>query len=307
VTVKAEFWATREDLLRGYLERGTGLREAAMLIGATYPATEAKARRLGIWPRQKTATEVASASEWVLAGYEGEEELRLSGGLDVTPHALILEHPDPVESRHLTKSEQRVMKRALRGSTRLIAEGGEAAAKPIAADSRDEEKRVGGGDTECWFCTICRTMTLLAKAEAGECCVEPRREDCPTGLMVSPSEEGGIDGDQIPRFVDDPSALGERVKPKRITRPKPPKLVLSEPAEAADNGAKMVIQLDASPAPTKKREWDFPPPGGCLFPFGDVGRPGFGFCSEPVVKTGVPYCREHIQRVYGRGVTREEV
>lgn len=31
----------------------------------------------------------------------------------------------------------------------------------------------------CWFCRVCETLTLLAKAEAGECCRTPRRDDCP--------------------------------------------------------------------------------------------------------------------------------
>lgn len=32
---------------------------------------------------------------------------------------------------------------------------------------------------ECWFCDTCKTLTLLAKAQRGECAVEPRRKDCP--------------------------------------------------------------------------------------------------------------------------------
>lgn len=35
----------------------------------------------------------------------------------------------------------------------------------------------------CWFCPICETMTLLERAERGECAVEPRRRDCPLDVL----------------------------------------------------------------------------------------------------------------------------
>ena len=355
-----EFWATREGPLRDYLAAGISLRLAAEAIGASLAATERKARRLGIWRRQKPATEPASASEWVLAGYEGEEGLRLSGGQEIAPREVLID-------RKLTERERQVLKRSMQ----LVAAGeakphpdleklpklrkpaktkgyrgfeskaayeahysdernyaseipameaysAEADAERNAADAeplppyrdpvddaaevveRLRQERAASEEawsptsdneltsTECWFCPICKTMTLLVEAEAGKCCVEPRHKDCPTGLMVPPGEEGGIDADQIPP------------KRKRTARPKPPKLVLSEPVEAVDT--KTMVQLTADEAP-KKRMWDFPPPGGCLFPHGDVGRPGFGFCAEPVVATGAPYCSQHVQRVYGKGMT----
>jgi hypothetical protein len=31
----------------------------------------------------------------------------------------------------------------------------------------------------CWFCPVCQIMTLLAKAEKGECCKTPRLPNCP--------------------------------------------------------------------------------------------------------------------------------
>ena len=30
-----------------------------------------------------------------------------------------------------------------------------------------------------WFCPVCTAMTLLSRAEHGECCQEPHRADCP--------------------------------------------------------------------------------------------------------------------------------
>jgi hypothetical protein len=37
----------------------------------------------------------------------------------------------------------------------------------------------------CWFCPVCEIMTLLDKAEGGECCCVPRRPDCPLPAPVS--------------------------------------------------------------------------------------------------------------------------
>ena len=85
MSVKRKTWVGQEDLLRGYLEQGMTLRQAAEAIGATYSATKAKARRLRIQSEdgmgQSCPTEAASASEWVLAGYEAENDLGPSGGL----------------------------------------------------------------------------------------------------------------------------------------------------------------------------------------------------------------------------------
>jgi len=39
--------------------------------------------------------------------------------------------------------------------------------------------------------------------------------------------------------------------------------------------------------------WGFPPYGHCVFPFGDVSRPNFSFCGEPVIQEGKPYCPTH--------------
>jgi hypothetical protein len=36
----------------------------------------------------------------------------------------------------------------------------------------------------CWFCHVCKTMTLLVRAERGECAVEPRPDNCPTLAMI---------------------------------------------------------------------------------------------------------------------------
>ena len=38
----------------------------------------------------------------------------------------------------------------------------------------------------CWFCPVCETMTLLERAERGECAVEPRRRDCPLASAKAP-------------------------------------------------------------------------------------------------------------------------
>jgi GcrA cell cycle regulator len=41
----------------------------------------------------------------------------------------------------------------------------------------------------------------------------------------------------------------------------------------------------------------FPPRGACVYPFGDVGRPDFHFCGEPV-KEDKPYCALHYRVIY---------
>lgn len=49
------------------------------------------------------------------------------------------------------------------------------------------------------------------------------------------------------------------------------------------------------------RQWftPFPPRGCCVFPFGDPGGPGFGFCGAPV-GAGEAYCARH-RRLCHRG------
>jgi hypothetical protein len=46
----------------------------------------------------------------------------------------------------------------------------------------------------CWFCPVCATLTLLAKAQDGECCIEPRRDDCPLRASRKPVEGGRAAG-----------------------------------------------------------------------------------------------------------------
>jgi DNA-binding CsgD family transcriptional regulator len=43
----------------------------------------------------------------------------------------------------------------------------------------------------------------------------------------------------------------------------------------------------------RQRFVPFPPAGHCVFPFGDVGEPGFGYCADPVREAGQPYCAPH--------------
>lgn len=42
---------------------------------------------------------------------------------------------------------------------------------------------------------------------------------------------------------------------------------------------------------------EFPPPGRCVFPFGDPGKPDFSFCGEHAEPSG-PYCYGHHRRCY---------
>jgi hypothetical protein len=36
------------------------------------------------------------------------------------------------------------------------------------------------GDILTWWCPACKTLTLLEQALAGQCCQEPRPDNCPT-------------------------------------------------------------------------------------------------------------------------------
>lgn len=37
----------------------------------------------------------------------------------------------------------------------------------------------------------------------------------------------------------------------------------------------------------------FPPRGGCVYPLGDPGRPGFHFCADPIADGRPSYCVAH--------------
>jgi GcrA cell cycle regulator len=50
------------------------------------------------------------------------------------------------------------------------------------------------------------------------------------------------------------------------------------------------------------RTWSFPPYGHCVFPRGDLRKPDFSFCGEPVIRDGKPYCPTHHSLAYSRGV-----
>ena len=52
-------------------------------------------------------------------------------------------------------------------------------------------------------------------------------------------------------------------------------------------------------------EWDFPPAGRCVFPHGDPGRPGFGFCGKPVHDLERSYCPECRRLAYRPVATTE--
>ncbi len=49
----------------------------------------------------------------------------------------------------------------------------------------------------------------------------------------------------------------------------------------------------------------FPPPQSCLYPHGDPGDPGFGFCGDEVVEFGHPYCAEHKNITYKKGKSED--
>lgn len=49
----------------------------------------------------------------------------------------------------------------------------------------------------CWFCQVCRTLTLLREALADHCCQKPRRSDCPLPLIA-------VEGDQHRDRLPDP-------------------------------------------------------------------------------------------------------
>lgn len=42
----------------------------------------------------------------------------------------------------------------------------------------------------------------------------------------------------------------------------------------------------------------FPDPGGCVFPVGHPGEPGFHFCNSTVAIPGAPYCSRCLKRAY---------
>lgn len=52
----------------------------------------------------------------------------------------------------------------------------------------------------CWFCETCQTMTLLAKAEVGECARKPAREDCPAACNSAEWDWADYDGDDHHSF-----------------------------------------------------------------------------------------------------------
>jgi GcrA cell cycle regulator len=55
------------------------------------------------------------------------------------------------------------------------------------------------------------------------------------------------------------------------------------------------------------RQWytPFPPPGSCVYPFGDPGEQGFGYCGDRVMEPGAPYCAPHYRMCHKRETARE--
>lgn len=76
------------------------------------------------------------------------------------------------------------------------------------------------------------------------------------------------------------------------------------PTSRALAGSSSVVALEPRPARMPLPGDVFPPPGGCLWPEGNVWEPGFHFCGAPQAPNK-PYCRAHVTRAYTVRVPKE--
>lgn len=322
MTVKTEFWATREESLRRYLERGLSLRETAKAIGATYNATKTKAWRLGILD-QKSPPEAASASEWVLAGYGAEKDSDPSEGLqsDLSARGNLvgIESPQPIAADSTAAEKpprKRVKTKGYRGFVSkeayernyadeipAMAEyAREATVEPSAVDVQGEEQlelvnqHPVTGDVWVVDKNTGRVKEVRPNPELG-----PNQS---SAVDVQGAEEpvGGAEDTNIECWFchacQTMTLLEKAENGEWACSPRRPDCPIGKP-QNRKKARKRALKPPPELPPVKPRAWDFPAPGGCVFPFGDVGQPGFGFCAEPV-QSGAPYCQKHIRRVYGR-------
>lgn len=56
--------------------------------------------------------------------------------------------------------------------------------------------------------------------------------------------------------------------------------------------------------PIPRKRWDFPRHGACIWPLGDVSKPDFHFCDEPI-EPGRVYCPHHTDRAYVKLYTKK--
>jgi len=96
---------------------------------------------------------------------------------------------------------------------------------------------------------------------------------------------------------------GDSAKPKRKPskpKPKEPETVKPKPTPKRKREREpSQIEIEE-----RKRIWDFPDSGRCVFPMGDPGADGFRFCAEDAIE-GRSYCDEHRRLCYYHGSVKK--